>query len=246
MPDPDPSAEIERRAIEFGVAYEQNTALRAFVALIPGIGGSLDLVLASEGPRIYRERILKLITAMKDDMQERMETIENSAIDKEYLESEEFFDLVMRAFDATIKTRAEAQRRVYARILTESTIRSARVGHSPEEYLDLIAALTPLELRLARALYTDMPRARYESREAAEVQEAWRGWQDKVCAEASIDRADLRLILGRLSSSGLITEEGGLFPRDFGPRDDPPLYWVSLAFEKLMQFLERRDHALEN
>jgi hypothetical protein len=244
MPDPDPSAELERRAEEFSVAYEDNLALRALVAAIPCIGSPLDLVLSSAG-QASRERIHKLIDAMKDDMQERMETIENIALDREYLKSEEFRDLLMRAFDATTKTRDAAQRRVYARILTESTIRSAREGHSPEEYLDLIATLTPLELHVARALYTGWPRARYESREAAEAQEGWRDWQERVCTEATIDRADLQLILGRLSSSGLITEDGGLFPGSFGPVDEPPLYWVSLGFEKLMQFLERRGNVLE-
>ena len=244
MPDPDPSAELERRAEEASVAYEDNMFLRALVAAIPGIGSTMDLVFSSAG-QASRDRIHRLIDAMKDDMQERMETIENSALDQEYLESEEFRDLVMRAFDATIKTRDEVQRRDYARILTESTIRSAREGHSPEEYLDLIASLTPLELHVARSLYKNLPRARYESREAPEVQEAWRRWQERVCAEENIDRADLQLILGRLSSSGLLTEEGGLFPRGFGPASEPPLYWVSLAFEKLMQFLERRDDALE-
>jgi DNA-binding MarR family transcriptional regulator len=244
MPEPDPPAELERRAEEASSAYEDNIALRALVVAIPGIGSSLDLVLSSAG-QAYRERIHRLIDAMKDDMQERMETIENSALDQEYLESEEFRDLLMRALEAAIKTRDAEQRRVYARILTESTILSAREGHSPEEYLDLIAALTPLELHVARSLYKELPRARYESREVAEVQEAWKCWQGEMCAEAGIDRADLQLILGRLNASGLITEEGGLFPRGFGPLDEPLLYWVSRGFEKLMQFLERRDAALE-
>jgi hypothetical protein len=244
MPEPDPSAELERRAEEFSVAYEDKMLVRAAVAAIPVIGSSLDLVFSSAG-QASRERIHRLIDEMKDYMQERMETIENSAFDREYLESEEFRDLVMRAFDATIRTRDAAQRRTYAQILTESTIRSAREGHTPEEYLDLIAALTPLELHVARSLYKNLPRARYESREAAEVQEAWRRWQEKVCAEENVDGADLQLILGRLSSSGFLTEEAGLWPQSFGPASEPPLYWVSLGFEKLMQFLERRDSALE-
>jgi hypothetical protein len=140
---PDSSEELERRAEEANVAYERNTALRTLVVAIPGIGSIFDMVLASEGQRIYRERIHRLIADMKVDMQERMETVENSALDKEYLESEEFFDLLIKALDATIKTRDETKRRMYARILTESTILSEREGHSPEEYLNLIADLTP-------------------------------------------------------------------------------------------------------
>jgi hypothetical protein len=65
-------------------------------------------------------------------------------------------------------------------------------------------------------------------------------------AEVSIDGADFQLILGRLHSSGLITEEGALFPRGAGPIDEPPQYWVSLGFEKLMRFLERRGQTLDS
>jgi hypothetical protein len=158
MPEPDPSAELERRAEEFSVAYEDKMLVRAAVAAIPVIGSSLDLVFSSAG-QASRERIHRLIDEMKDYMQERMETIENSAFDREYLESEEFRDLVMRAFDATIRTRDAAQRRTYAQILTESTIRSAREGHTPEEYLDLIAALTPWSCTL-RGPYTKTCRER--------------------------------------------------------------------------------------
>jgi hypothetical protein len=245
MPDPDPLAELERRAEEANVAYERNTALRTLVVAIPGIGSIFDMVLASEGQRIYRERIHKLIADLKDDMQERMETVENSVLDREYLASEEFFDLLIKALDATIKTRDEEKRRLYARILTESTIRFKREGHSPEEYLDLIADLTPRELSVARALYRDWPGEEYENREHAVGQEAWNGWQDKVRAEVGIDEADLQLILGRLRSSGLITEGGALFPRGAGPRDDLPQHWVSPPFKKLMRFLQCRRPAQE-
>ena len=132
----DPAADLERRAEEASEAYERNMALRALVSAIPGIGSSLDIVLTSGGVR-SEERIRNLIDALKEDMQERMETVADSTLDKEYLESDEVFDLVMRALDATIRTRDEVKRRLYARILTESTIRSKREGHSPEEFLPL-------------------------------------------------------------------------------------------------------------
>jgi hypothetical protein len=241
MTEPDPSAELARRADEVNVAYERNAAFRAAVLLIPGIGSSLDVLFASEGQRIFRERIHKLIDDMRNDMQALMETVADSTLDKGYLESDEFFDLMMRALDATIRTRDEGKRRLYARILTESTIRSKREGHSPEEYLDLIADLTPRELYVARMLYTDWAGEGYVNREHIEVEEAWRGWRAKVRAEVGIDGADLQLILGRLRSAGLITESIADFPIGGGPPASLPLYWVSSPFEKLMRFLERRE-----
>jgi hypothetical protein len=245
MPDLDPSAELARRAAEASVAYEDNIFLRSAVVAIPGIGSIMDLVLSSGG-QASRERVHKLLNAMKDDMQERMDTIEDTVLDQEYLESEEFRDLLMRALDATIKTRDEAKRRVYARILTESTIRFAREGRSPEEYLDLIADLTPREWHVARMLHRDWPGEGYGNREPEEVNEAWRGWQDRVHDKLGVDAADLQLILGRLRSSGLVTESISSFPIGGGPVRDLPQYWIAPPFEKLMRFLERRrDEALE-
>jgi hypothetical protein len=230
----DASAELAKRAEEANLAYEQNTALRSLVVAIPGIGSSLDIILASEGPRIYRERILKIIEAM----QEHMQTVEDRAIDKKYLKSEEFFDLILKTLDSAIKTRDESKLRLLARILTESTIRSKREGYSPEEYLDLIADLTPRELMVARALYRDWTRTVGENLAGGD-EEAWRHWQDKVRAEVSIDRADLQLILGRLRSTGLVTEM--LHSIRITPlADDVTEYWVSPSFEKLMRFLELR------
>ena len=95
------------------------------------LGQLPTLVLTSGGAR-SEERIHDLIDALKKDMHERMETVTDRTLDREYLESDEFFDLVMRALDATIRTRDGVKRRLYARILTESTIRSKREGHSPE------------------------------------------------------------------------------------------------------------------
>ena len=82
---------------------------RAFVLAIPGIGGSLDLVISSGGQR-SEERIHEFLDDMKKDMQERLEAVEDSAIDEEYLQSEEFFDLLMKALDTAIKTRDETKR----------------------------------------------------------------------------------------------------------------------------------------
>lgn len=238
-------SELDRLAEENSVAYENNMALRALVLMIPGIGSSLDLVLADGGQR-YRERILSALEDMKEDMKERLGTVEESALDKEFLNSDEFFDLMMKFFDTTTKSRDETKRRLGARILTESMILSDKEQYSPEEYLDLIADLTPRELAVAQALYKEQVEQAYENLEASEVRQAWKAWQDSVRTEASIEGADLQLILGRLQSLGLIVEDSALYPSDGGPpNSERPLYsrlyWTSPAFKKLMRFLNRRE-----
>ena len=78
----DEPLELERLAEENGIAYEDNLALRVLVSIIPGIGGSLDMVLA-DGGRRYRERVFRALEDMSVDMKERLETMEESAL--EYL-----------------------------------------------------------------------------------------------------------------------------------------------------------------
>jgi len=120
-------AQVDRAVAAASECYGDNTALRAAITAIPYIGGGLDLVLAAEGQRAFKERIEKLMS----EIHFRMEVVEKGGINKDYLGSEEFIDLVMKALDATIKTRDEGKIRWYARILTESTMRIKQERYSP-------------------------------------------------------------------------------------------------------------------
>lgn len=161
-----------------------------------------------------------------------METVEEEAVDKKYLESEEFVDLVLKAFEFSTKTRDKEKIRWYAQILTESTMRNKQEGYSPEEYMYLISDLSPQELRVARSLYRERPK-----------DNTWESWTEQVCNEVGTDKADLQLALSRIRSSGLIEEEiagvdeGGLYIHTREPKE--VLYYrVASPFEKLMKFLE--------
>ena len=69
----------------------------------------------------------------------------------------------------------------------------------------------------------------------------WEEWKKEICRDLNIDREDLSMILARIEASGLIE-------RVIGTRDskryigsiNPGMgyYKVTLAFEKLMKFLE--------
>ncbi len=78
-----------------------------------------------------------------------------------------------------------------------------------------------------------------------EVAEAWRGWQDRVRAEVGIDAADLYSIMDRLHSSGVVMLNFGSV-RTTPSLERLPVYFASPAFQKLLQFLERGEPALED
>jgi hypothetical protein len=171
-----------------------------------------------------------------------LESLEARAVRKDYFETDEGFDLLLKAVEAARRTRSRDKREYYARILRGAVLDSERREYSPEEYLQLVADLTPRELMVARSLYRDRPEKEFEAQPGGD---AWTIWQGKVCGEVGLDVADLQLALGRLRSSGLLEEvtvgEDKTQGFDYLIALEPgeiPSYRVSPAFEKLMRFLE--------
>jgi hypothetical protein len=206
--------------------------IRAAITSIPLIGGGIDLILASEGQRAAKRRLTVLLAAMK----ERMEQLEESAVDREYLESDEFIDLVLKAFDSATRTRDDEKIRLYARILTESTIRYKREGYSPEEYLHLIADLTPKDLRIARAFYgaaATFPVREEDDDELEASMEAWRRRSEELCKKFDLDYEELLFFLNRIEAVGLVRGVGHTYPGRIAQT-----YVMTSAFKRLMEFLE--------
>ena len=226
---------MDRAMVRAAEAYEANTILRAAVAGIPLIGGGVDVILSSEAQRAGKARIFKLI----EEMEQRMEQYVEEAINQEYLASDEFLDLVIKAFESAARTRDEEKIRSYARILTESAVLIKQGGYSPEEYLHLIADLTPLELRVARNFYGS---GVHESGRVLPEGESWRAWREQVCSCLEIDEATLSMSLSRIAATGLAepvtlgSDQSGTW-QWHGEPGDPSYYRVTPAFRKLMEFL---------
>jgi hypothetical protein len=230
---------LDRAATRAAEWYERNTVLRAMVVSIPYLGGGLDTIITSEAQRATTERVYMLL----DELSRRMKQHDEEAINREYLDSDEFIDLVIKAFDAATKTRDEEKIRWYARILTESTVREKQGNYFPEEYLHLIADLTPLELRVANHLYKS---GLHERARLFPDDEVWTDWKEQVCNDLNIDRATLPMNLSRIAATGLIEpvitgidEVGNLVHWGSEP-GDPSYYGITAAFQKLMKFLELR------
>ena len=207
--------------------YADNTMLRTFILSIPYLGGGIDMIIATEGQKATKERIFKLIGEMK----QRMEQHEEVAINKEYLASDEFIDLVIKAFDSAAKTRNEEKIRLYARILTESTVRDKQGTYFPEEYLNVLAGLTPKQVEVAWAMYA----VQVEPREEAnpEGDEGWHHEKEQVCKKLNLDGTQLIFMLKGLVAAGLIAEIGRNKPGTIANE-----YHITPAFKEMMNFLD--------
>lgn len=201
--------------------------LRSLVVAIPGIGGSLDLLIAGRGQRLAQERIVNLLSGLKEEMSE----VRSDMLDRVFLETDEWADLVIKAVDAATKSRDKAKIRLYARILRSAATFQDRGAFSPEEYLDALAELTPREVVVARAIYgrqQDVPSSEQDLFKWAKD----RGWDRLPQDCPSVPEEDLPFILIRLERSGLIKEITGMYWDYQGG-----MYIITNAFRQLVQYI---------
>ena len=116
---------------------------------IPLVGDSLTELAAGKGQPIMearRDEFLQLLA-------EHLAALEEQAVRKDYFQTREGFDLLIKALGESRRTRNKEKRDLYARILRGAIVDFEQGRYSAEEYLYLISDLTFKELR-EHAYYT--------------------------------------------------------------------------------------------
>lgn len=219
------SRDISRKLERAVEAYSRNTALRTAITCIPYIGGPLDVLLSSEGQKIVQARVIQMF----QDLDSEMRRVQQSTVDKKYLKSEEFFDLILRGIEAATKTRHRKKIHLYAKVLRGAVTFQNREESSPEEYLAILTELTPREIEVARVVY--------EQSERTPHTDGLKWDREKKLAQLSarcpsVPREDLQFILLRLQRTGLIRELVGTYFDYTGGT-----YIITQVFRKLMHYL---------
>lgn len=179
----------------------------------------LDSAISSWGQKFPEDRSEKLL----DELDRSTRDLDIEQIDEEYLKSEEWFDLLLKAFDSANKTRSEEQIKVYARILKGAVLsKSDREKTSAEEYLHILSDLTPKEVEISYHLFDDLENKGNEL------------WYQSICEKCSIDDEDLQFYLNRIESVGLIARDSSM---RVGPVTTP-YYLITGGFRKLMEFIK--------
>lgn len=228
--------------------YGDNTVLRALINAIPAVGGSLDVILAARGQAVAQARIAQLL----DDLRGEMVSLRDEAVDKDFLNSDEWLDLVLRSLEAATRTRHRDKIWLYARLLRSAARVQDRHGMSPEDYLTILVDLTPTEIVVARAIYEqqhDLPlwtvyEQRHERTRGPESQPEmqWenmtqgallKGWDDLPAQCPSVPSEDMPFLLARIEKSGLIHKLPGV------DRYHPDgVYVITNVFGKLMRYID--------
>jgi hypothetical protein len=211
--------------------YSDETVFRSLINLIPLIGSSLDILLSGSGQKFVIKRIEKFISELREQLSELQET----QINKGYLETEKIFDLIIKTFNASAKTRQQEKLKLYARIIKAALKEGKKYEEDePELFLKIVEELSVKELRVAKCLY--------EMKETPKKKIGYDiGFPDGMTDDASrlskqyveFGNEELVYILVRLEKTGLIKELVGTYMGYRGGQ-----YLINPLFKQFINFIE--------
>ena len=224
--------ELKDKLVQASKVYGNQTLLRVGINAIPFVGGSLDILLSSSGQSF----VIKRIETFINELNEQVSQLTEDKINKNFLTTEQGFDLILKAFNSASRTRQQEKLRMYARIVNGTLTEGKDFEEDePEMFLRIIEELTVKELRVARCLYELK-----EPKEPKDQQGADDGidrgnndadWMSNKYKE--FDKGELISIFVRLERTGLIRELVGMYLGYMGGR-----YLINPLFKKFMKFMD--------
>ena len=220
--------------IEKGIEnYNQNVGLRYTINQIPIIGFFIDNLLVQTGAEIQQRRLVQTIQILHD----LTDKIDKTKVDFEFLDSEEFADLIVKTFQNSVKTRHRERIRLNCKILTGSImIENRKIRHSAEDMLGLVSDLSPIDLKVASEIYkqqTDIPeKFDMEIQGGDEMAFVTKSGWDNLQKLCDLDESDFLLSLHKLSNANLVKQVVGSYVGYMGGK-----YIITRTFQRLMSMI---------
>lgn len=134
---------------EISTSYHDLPTIRAIVQLIPHVGGSLDTLLASRAEKLASKRIEKFI----DETKQKLDNIDESKIDKEFIRTEEFEE-VLRDIINKVKQSFDVEK---IKLLSNAFKNSILVSHAKDPltftYIEILHVLSITHIVILRFFY---------------------------------------------------------------------------------------------
>lgn len=194
----------------YSAGYNDLPYLRTAISTLPFIGSQLDFLLSTPGQKFMEERVEYLINQLEKEIAK----LQEDSIDKNYLKTEEGYDLINKTFAIAARTRQRKKLDFLAKIL-KGAIVSSKSSNDPEFYVKLIDELNEKELEIALLIYKVKTQKEQEKKNE-ELKDESTGmsagdphWISKNYPQFSKD--ELQYILPRLEKTGLIKELVGSY-----------------------------------
>gem|GEM_PF-6040457 len=187
--------------------YSERTVFRALVQAIPYAGGPLDALFGGWGAELIARRQAQLL----EELRAAFQRIEEEKVDKAFIESEEFLNLVLRGLDHSARTHRADRIRLLARVIAGAAATGwgeDRLDDS-EALLDLAASLSTAEIvALSKIIdvYNNRPRLPLPlDGRPTTLQEFLDGGGEELMASLPKE------LLLRLEAKGLLKEQAGRY-----------------------------------
>ncbi|MFN2455775.1 MAG: hypothetical protein ABR577_16315 [Pyrinomonadaceae bacterium] len=127
--------------------YEKEVLLRVLTQLLVPVCGPIDSVLTRKATDSYQDRVLELFESIIRDLS----NIEDHAIRREFVYSEEFFELLGTCVDTVARTASQNKRRYVAAFLA-GTIKRCRIHDLSQQIAEDLRGLQDFHLHILTLL----------------------------------------------------------------------------------------------
>jgi hypothetical protein len=187
--------------------YSSSLSLKVLISQIPYLGSVIDGIITHKEDELQEQRLKYFLGSLK----EGIEKIDERTIQKEWVNSEEFYDILRQAISSSIKSRSKEKALINVRILLNVLGTTNEGQFRPEEYLHSIEELTTTEVKALLVIYQE-----FTSKEREDSQNDLQfartlNWKEKIIQHCGIDEEDIEFVIKRLEKTGFITEITGAY-----------------------------------
>lgn len=120
--------------------YTNSTISRASVQLIPYVGGALDTIMCGAASKLYDDRIEKTVSSIERRLS-HLESVDPLPL------TDELYDLFVKIFESSVKTRSDQKRKCFAEILG-GKIEGNKTSEEAEQYIRMISDLDDIHIKV--------------------------------------------------------------------------------------------------
>ncbi len=209
------SAGSDRKHLVRSVGFTTKAAVELVASAIPGIGGTIATAIAT----LETERVSRRLEAFVQEVRQLYAGVQIDKLDRDYVESEAFEDVVLAAIDAGRRSSTPEKRRLVAAALVGTATLDRPQSLDAESLLDTLGGLSSEDLVVARLLYQGVDRT-------------VGGIVGGAIPPANVPDVDFHI--ARLVAAGLFVGRGPL--SDFAIQQTS--YFPTETFERLIQLLK--------
>jgi hypothetical protein len=123
--------------------YSSQPWLRSLLALVPTVGGSLDILFTAK----HNELVQKRTTILLNELQKNLSCIEEK-INREFLNSDEFHDMFILALERVTRISDENRIKAVSSILADSITGIPAQDIHPVDLISILSELSDQELQV--------------------------------------------------------------------------------------------------